>query len=192
MFDDRRDLALMDRVKSGDASAFEEIFDSYKGPIAKFLYHLCWDSERAQDLLQEVFLRLWKSAGDFEGRGKFSTYLFQIARNLWVSEKEKESRRIRTVPIGEDDGGSCPESCIEDESGRPADAALDFELAGKIREAVASLDARKQMIFVLGEFEDMKYSDIAEILDIPVGTVKSRMASAERELRFKLGRYLSI
>ncbi len=190
MFDNRRDVELMRRIGDGEVGAFEELFGLYKNHMSRFFYHLCWDAERTQDFVQEVFLRLWRSAAAFEGRSRFSTYLFQIAKNLWISEKTRDDRRVRPLPLPEDED-SRDGAGIPDKSPGPRGAALVKELGERIRSAVASLDERKQVVFVLSEFQGLKYQDIADILEIPVGTVKSRMASAERELRARLKGYVT-
>jgi RNA polymerase sigma-70 factor (ECF subfamily) len=188
MFNDRKDVERMAKIRDGDKAAFEELFLDYKDSIARFFYHLCFDHSRTQDLVQEVFLRIWRSAGGFRGTGKFSTYLYQIAKNLWINERAKDARRIRALPQDPDREDGTPD--IPDSIGTPLEQALDRETAGAVRRAVGSLDEKKQVVFVLSEFQDFKYAQIADILGIPVGTVKSRMAAAERQLREKLKRYL--
>jgi RNA polymerase sigma-70 factor (ECF subfamily) len=189
MFDNRRDVELMRRIKEGDVDAFEELFNLYRNPIAKFFYHLCWDYQKTQDYLQEVFLRVWKGAPNFRATGKFSTYLFQIAKNFWLNEVARESRRIKPVSLTPSHEDAGPGEDIEDRRAGPVEHLLHGELEEKVREAVASLDDKKKVVFVLSEYQDMKYADIAEILEIPEGTVKSRMTAAERLLREKLDRY---
>jgi RNA polymerase sigma-70 factor (ECF subfamily) len=189
MFDPERDAALMARVQNGDRTAFEEIYLLYGGAIAKFLYHLTWDRQAAEDGVQEVFLRLWRSAHHWKPTGKFSTYLFQIAKNFWINERAKQSRRIRPLPLRQEGADEEPGQIAEDPSPGPERNALRRELAFEIRNAVSQLPEKLRLTFVMSEYQGMKYAQIAEILDIPIGTVKSRMSAAEKTLREKLKKY---
>ena len=189
MFDPARDAALMARVKGGDAAAFAELFDAYAPVLARFLYHLTWDREKAADGVQEVFLRLWRGARLWNDTGKFSTYLFQIAKNHWINEHAKESRRVRPLPapgVSEAD----PAASVPDPRPGPDGEAERRETGEAVREAVAALPEKLHIAFVLGEYQGLKYAEIAEVLEIPVGTVKSRMAAAEKHLRQTLKRLL--
>ncbi len=187
MFDPERDAALMNRVKNGDRVAFEELYALYAKPIATFLHHLSWDGETVADGVQEVFLRLWRGARNWRPTGKFSTYLFQIAKNWWLNERAKRSRRVRTIRMDlPEDGeeGSPPSS--EDPAAGPAALAAQRELGDRIRKAVSALPEKLQVTFVLSEYQHLSYAEIADVLSIPVGTVKSRMSAAEKTLRRKL------
>lgn len=192
MFDPVRDAALMARVRDGDAAAFEELFDRYAQAVGKFLYHLTWDREKAADGVQEVFLRLWRGARNWNDTGKFSTYLFQIAKNHWINELAKESRRIRPVqtPSSPDDTDSSPMGNVPDTRPGPDGEVESREAREAVRDAVADLPDKLRVTFILGEFEGLKYAEVADVLDIPVGTVKSRMAAAEKQLRKALKRRL--
>jgi len=191
MFDPERDAVLMARVQDGDRSAFEEIYHLYGGAIAKFFFHLTWNRQTAEDGVQEVFLRLWRSAHHWKPTGKFSTYLFQIAKNYWINERAKQSRRVRPVPLRTEFDEEEPGRVAPDPDPGPESAALQRELAGEIRRAVSSLPEKLRITFVLSEYQGLKYADISEVLDIPVGTVKSRMFAAEKALREKLRKYSS-
>jgi RNA polymerase sigma-70 factor (ECF subfamily) len=191
MFEPEREAALMARVKEGDRSAFETLYEEYAGAIAKFFFHLTWDRQAVEDGVQEVFLRLWRGARLWRPTGKFSTYLFQIAKNYWINERAKQSRRIRPVPLrSEGEGGDEGVGALAHDPGPgPEGRALQRELADEIRDAVSTLPEKLQLTFVLSEYQGLKYQEVAEILDIPVGTVKSRMSAAEKTLRRKLKKY---
>jgi RNA polymerase sigma-70 factor (ECF subfamily) len=191
MFDPERDAKLMTRVTQGDRDAFEELYDLYGGAIARFFYHLTWNRQVVEDGVQEVFLRLWRGARNWRPTGKFSTYLFQIAKNYWINEWAKQSRRIRPITLREDeeDPGSGLDGLVADTGGGPEREALRREMAADIRRAVSCLSEKLRLTFILSEYQGLKYAEVAEILGIPLGTVKSRMSSAEKELRRMLKKY---
>jgi RNA polymerase sigma-70 factor (ECF subfamily) len=182
-FDDLTDRVLLGRAAQKDATAFEELYRRYCGPVGAFLYRMCWDRHVAEDCLQEAFMRLWRSAGDFRGRSAVGTYVFQIAKNVWLNVRDKRSRHAGpSAPAGEEaeSGGSqAPHEALE------AD-----ELRARVREAIDRLDEPHRMVFVLAHYEGLRYREIAEILEVPLGTVKSRMAASERKLRETLAPYL--
>lgn len=184
MFDPERDAMLMERVKNGDKAAFAEIFDLYAKAVGKFLFNLTRDRQSAEDGVQEVFLRLWRSAARYDPSGKFSTYLFQIAKNWGLSEIDRSRRKGGKPP--DDPRSDDPERSPADLSPGPDGAALAREDAERVRDAIASLSDKLRATFVLAVLEGVPYKDVAAMLDVPVGTVKSRVAAAEKALREKL------
>lgn len=168
-----REEELMRRIGQGDAEAFERLYELYKRPIANLLYRLCFDRALVDDLMQEVFLRVWRGAGSFRGQSRVSTFIFQVAYNVYINE----SRR-RREKLGED---------LSRETVRqPADDLIRDELQAKVRQAVQELPEHERAALMLSEYNGLKYQEIAEVLDIPVGTVKSRIFSALQRLRERL------
>lgn len=187
-----RDKELMLRVKGGDMAAFEALYARYSRPLLNFFYRLVWDRDFAEDLMQETFLRLWKGSRNYRPSGKFTTYLFQIAKNHWLNEREKRRRRIAPVSLeaGADESSNGLRDAVEAGERGPMAETLNKELGEAIARAVSTLSEKLRMVFVLGQLDGMKYADIAEILGIPVGTVKSRMSNAEKAIRVRLATYL--
>jgi RNA polymerase sigma-70 factor (ECF subfamily) len=185
------DRELMTRVRGGDMAAFEALYARYSRPLVNFFYRLVWDRAAAEDLMQETFLRLWNGRKRYKPTGKFTTYLFQIAKNHWLNERDKKMRRISPVSLdaGAPDTSGLKETVSNGERG-PVGEALSRELGEAIAKAVSTLSDKLRLVFVLGQLEGMRYADIAEILGIPVGTVKSRMSNAEKVLRGRLTPYL--
>jgi RNA polymerase sigma-70 factor (ECF subfamily) len=177
----------------GDAAAFAALYDRWSGPVLRFLWHLGYDRDGAEDLLQETFLRVWRAAPRYEVRARFSTYLFQVARNLWINEREKVRRRPPRVSLdapveGAEGGDGDPLAArLPGDGPTPAEDAASRESGRLLRAAVDALPEKLRDVFVLGGFEERPYAEVAEVLGIPEGTVKSRMWSAVREVRRRLG-----
>ena len=179
------------RARAGDADAFSELYDHWSGPILRYFYHQCHDRDAAEDFMQETFLRIWRAAPRYEVRARFSTFLFQVAKNLWINERAKVLRRPLKVsldaPRGDGEDGSTRGDGIDAGVPLPPEEAVRAETGRRIREAVEGLSEKLREVFVLAGFQEMAYREVAEILDIPEGTVKSRMWAAVRQLRGALG-----
>jgi len=191
MFDHERDVALALRMARGDESAFEALYGLYGRVLKSYFYRFCYDEAEAEDLVHETFLRLWRARERYQPIGKFSTYLFQIGKNLWLNRRERKMNNPVKASI-EALGGSAG---LEVSGGSSSDEAPGAsiereELIGELRQAISTLPEKHRDVLVLGRIEGLRYADIAVILDIPVGTVKSRMASAEAKLREKLSRFI--
>ena len=178
------DIELMERVKDADFTAFDELYNRYSNRIKKFLFSLTWDEDTAQDYLQEVFYRLYKNRVRYEPTGKFSTYIFQIAKNYYLTQRRKVAKKSEVSLSAEDGNGFRLFDNIR------ANARIEPEIhliekyhRWRIRKAIGSLPDRLKLVFVMSHFEDMKYSEIAEVLGIPIGTVKSRMFTATNMLK---------
>ena len=176
----------------GDADAFAALYDRWSGPILRWFWHACYDRDAAEDLMQETFLRVWRAAPRYEVRAKFSTFLFQVAKNLWINERAKVLRRPLKVsldapgPAGEDGEGLSLGARLPGDDPSPADETVRAETGRRIRAAVDSLSDKLREVFILAAFQELPYQEIGAILGIPEGTVKSRMWAAVRALRERL------
>jgi RNA polymerase sigma-70 factor (ECF subfamily) len=168
-----RETELMLAVRGGSDQAFRELYEAYQKPLANFLYRMCWNRALVDDLVQEVFLRVWRSREQYEPTAKVSTYLFRIASNLWINYAEKK----RESNLGDADraGGGPPEESLE-----------RTELQQAVKRAVDALPEGDRLCLVLSEYNGLKYAEISEVLGIPVGTVKSRVFSAVQRLKVAL------
>ena len=164
---------LMLRVKGGDRTAFEELFHLYQKPLANHLFRLSSNRALSEDLIQEVFLRIWKAAPRYEPTAKVSTYIFRIAHNLFLNEVAQ--RRERTIKTLEAEVHSDPGSDMNRR-----------EIQSAVLKAIADLPEGERECLLLSEYNGFKYAEISEILGIPVGTVKSRMFSATQRLKESL------
>jgi RNA polymerase sigma-70 factor (ECF subfamily) len=157
-------------VKGGDRAAFEEIFHLYQKPLTNYLYRLSGNRARAEDLLQDAFLRLWKAAPGYEPSAKVSTYVFRIAHNLFLNDAAR--RREKALESMDAETRSDPSSDLNRR-----------EVVSQVQRAVESLPDGEREVLLLSEYNGFKYAEISEILGIPVGTVKSRMFSAVQRLK---------
>ena len=177
---------------AGDPGAFAELYDRWSGPILRYFWHLSYDRAGAEDLMQETFLRVFRAAPRYEVRARFSTYLFQVAKNLWINERAKVLRRPLRVSLdaprdgGEEGEGATLAERLAGDDPAPHEEASRAETGRRIRAAVDGLSGKLREVFVLAAFQEMPYREIGEVLGIPEGTVKSRMWSAVRQLRAKL------
>jgi RNA polymerase sigma-70 factor (ECF subfamily) len=188
MSDPKHDVELMRRVKTGDRGAFQELYQAHSGPVFNFLLRMGWDRVAAEDCLQEVFIAVWKAAKTWEPTAQVNTWIFKIARNIWINEGRRARRRPALFSgVEGDDEAPAPE--FEDKGIGPDEAALGVEAREAVRRAVDRLPEHERAVVLLSEFEGLKYAEIGEILDIPVGTVKSRMSSASERLRAMLRKY---
>ena len=162
-----------------DASAFEELFHRYERRLFAFFYRLVLNAEEARDCTQETFVRLWKGRTRYVPKGKFSTYLFQIAKNHFLHQRQKQKARIDLQPVdGSDDSLEAPAS-----SSSGYAEAVAKETRSAINEAVARIPEAHRLVYVLSEEQRMSYKEIADTLGCPVGTVSSRKVEAIKKLR---------
>lgn len=185
------DADLLLAAGRGDSAAFETLYGRFAKPIFNFFYRMCWDPIVAEDCAQEVFMRVWKAAPTWRPEAKVSTYLFAISQNYWLNERAKASHRpvpFSTLGPADPEAGSA-EGPVPAVSKMPApgDRLAGAEVTEAVRQAIDSLPEKEKIVVILGEIQGMKYREIAEVLGIPVGTVKSRMSEATRRLRIALG-----
>jgi RNA polymerase sigma-70 factor (ECF subfamily) len=181
----------MRRVGAGDPDAFAALYDRWGRRVMSFLAHLSGDVSTAEDWTQEVFVKVWKAAPRYDPptpEAKFSTWLFQVAKHhAWNAAPR--ARRERAVPaVPAPDAADAPTTAAP---AADADrAAASAELSAAIRDALADLSDTLRATFVLVRLEGLSYADAAQVLEVPEGTVKSRMAAAEKALRPRLSRWL--
>jgi len=171
----------MNLAMNDDARAFEELFHRYKRRLFGFFYGLVLNSEEARDCVQETFLRLWQRRAQFAHKGRFSAYLFQIAKNHFLdkSRSRKSHTELQCVSGGEPDESLHRVSLS---SGGYSEAVVN-EIRGVVSDAMARLPEMQRLVYVLSEEQAMSYKEIADILECPVGTVSSRKVEAVKKLR---------
>lgn len=185
------DAELMLRFGAGDDEAFRTLVQRHEGALLQFFHRRCFDRALAEDLAQETFLRIIRHRGSWRPDAKFTTYLYRIAENLWIDRWRSRKAQPRETSLedgipgsGSDgDDGLTLGSASAAPGSSPAELSADRELAAKIRRAVERLPEEQRAVFTMAEVKGMKYQDIAEVLEVPVGTVKSRMHAATTKLR---------
>ena len=177
------DAGLMDRVRSGDRDAFSDLVDRHKDAVVNYLTRLTGNRDQAEDLAQETFLRLFRSAGGYTEQGLLRAYLFRIATNLVRSAERREKRLRLLMPFL---GGGHPSRYSEPTA---PSGLLRQELHREVSSAVAQLPLRYRVPLVLHEIEGWSYADIARELGCREGTVKSRIHRGRQHLKERLAPY---
>jgi len=187
--DDADDVRLMRLVGRGETNAFEELIEKHQALVAGTVARMLGSNSDVEDIAQQVFIRLWKSARRYVPRAKFTTWLLKITRNLVFNEMRRTKRRAH-VRLQSEPGAEDPP--VKDEMNLAPDASLlETELQRTIEEAILQLPETQRMALVLRRYEQLSYEQIAEVLDLSVPAVKSVLFRARSELRSKLSKYLT-
>lgn len=187
------DIRLMLRVRADEPGAFEELVEQYQNRLVAVLHHLLGNPEEAEDLAQEVFLRVYRSRARYRPRAKFSTWLFTIANNLALNALRTRQRKPVVTLDVHDSGPLGPrpaEQLVRDRNHQPMQHMQQQELAAIIRQALDGLNERQRVAVVLNKFEDMNYAEIAEVMGLSVKAVKSLLSRARMNLRHALQEYI--
>lgn len=180
-----RDWELARRAQEGDMGAFTELVQLYKDRLFNFIFRMVHSREEAEDLLQEVFLRVYKSLATYSPQYQFSTWIYRIAQNLCIDHLRR--RRLPSfsvdAPVGEDDDLVME---VPDESMSPEALFESADLRHEVEEAIASLPPRYRSVIILRHIQGLTYEEISRITDLPVNTVKTHIFRARRILRERL------
>lgn len=179
---------LVERARQGDRAAFGQLVDEYKDKIYNYVARMLNDPYEAEDVTQEAFLRAYKSLPRFRGASSFHTWLYRIASNLAIDVVRKRKRQEPTFsldePLESDDGEY--ERELPDETGGPEERTSTRETRVAVRRAIMDLPEKLRDVMILYELQGETYEDIAGILDVPLGTVKSRLFNARNRLKESL------
>jgi RNA polymerase sigma-70 factor (ECF subfamily) len=186
------DAALMLRVKQGDTAAFTELVEKYKQPVINLAYRTLRDLTEAEDLAQNVFVQVHKSAARYKSTAKFSTWLFTIARNLCLNEIRRRSRHpAESLDAPRSEQEDQPLQQFEDKAtASPPESVLQGELAQQIDSALADLPENQRSAILLCRQEELSYEEIAEVLGCSLSATKSLIHRGRETLKERLKAYL--
>lgn len=171
---DLPEAELIARCKGGDQQAFRELVDQYKDLVFAIVSRSTVDRSRVEDLAQEVFLKIHRGLPYFRGEAKLTTWIFRIVLNLLSQESQKRTA-AREVPLDPDVPSHQPRT--DDR------AARDLELRDRLEKAMARLPPNYRLLIAGHYLQDVKYEDLADALDMPLGTVKTHLHRAKQQLR---------
>jgi len=187
------DEDLMERFRDGDAAAFERLLERHQRGVYNFAFRFINNTELANDLLQETFLRVIKGAPGYSRKARFTTWMYTIARNQCIDTLRK-ARYRRTASLDQPAPGGDGEgpSLMDRIPGRSDDAherTDSAEIGIRIQEAIAQLSVEQREVFVMREFRQLQFKEIAAIVGVSENTIKSRMRYALENLRLALADY---
>jgi RNA polymerase sigma-70 factor (ECF subfamily) len=180
------DPRLIAECLQGETAAFGALVRRYQDRLYNTVYRLIDNAEDAQDVVQEAFLHAYQALDSFKGDSLFFTWLYRIAVNTAISHKRK--RRIVLSFHGSHNGDSGLEPLDNSEATRPGHALEQAEQERRIQKALNQLSPEHRAVLVLKDMEGQRYEDMAEILQVPIGTIRSRLHRARTELRGLLQR----
>jgi RNA polymerase sigma-70 factor (ECF subfamily) len=187
------DIRLMVQVRSDLTGAFETLLDRYQNRLVGILFHLVGNREEAEDLCQEVFLRIYKARKGYRPKAKFSTWLFTIANNLALNHLRSKGRNP-SIPVGGSRANSEAVASVMHQlagrEGTPSAEMRQAELADVVRDALAILNEDQKLAVLLNKFEEMSYAEIADVMSRSPAAVKSLLARARNQLREQLEPYV--
>ncbi len=187
--EENEDAQLMQLVGRGDMGAFEKLVERHQSLVAGTVARMLGSNSDVEDIAQQVFIRVWKSASRYTPRAKFTTWLLKITRNLVFNELRR-SKRHTHVPLQPE--ASVDPRPLKDESGLAPDASLlELELQRTIEHAIMKLPEAQRMALILRRYEELSYEEIGEVLGLSVPAVKSVLFRARTELRARLSKYLT-
>jgi len=171
---DSMETQLIVAAQAGDSSAFEQLVKRYSRRIYRLAYSFLHNGDDAADVVQEVFLRAFRNIARFDTTKTFYPWLHRITRNLCINKRNLKANREGTLPVED----LLPASGID-----PLAITLQNEEVETLKRAIDELPDMHREILLLKHFQECSYAEIAEILDIPIGTVMSRLYNARRKLR---------
>jgi RNA polymerase sigma-70 factor, ECF subfamily len=186
------DAEVMLRVKAGDQSAFDYLVQKYRRPLVSFMYRMARNTAAAEDLAQEVFLRVYRSRQTYEASAKFTTWLYRIATNLAVNHA-RDTRHERpevTVSLDEPDEETGTTLDVADGTITAEEALLRRERMAAIRSKVEALPERQKLAVIMHKYQQMDYKQIADVLKLSESATKSLLFRAYQTLREQLKEFL--
>lgn len=181
------DEPLMEAVSKGDERAFEIIMNRYKNPITNYIHRIIRERERARDLAQETFLKVFRFAPRYRPGASFSTWLYRIATNVSIEELRRKKRRsTRFIEFGRAESQELAMSNAPETGPGPGKRLLREEIGAKVRIALHSLPQKYRFPVVLRDIQGLSYQEVAQVTRLPLNTVKTRLNRGRLLLKEKL------
>ncbi|MFK7740955.1 MAG: RNA polymerase sigma factor [Planctomycetota bacterium] len=182
------EVDLLAKYQEGDRQAFRQLVDSYRERMLQFFFRLCWDRDRAEDLTQELFLKLMLGSKRYRPQGRMTTFVYRVATNLWIDHYRQQRPRPRMYSYDQvthtyGDGQDMGRREYAGDEPSPHDQLADSEERSAMRAALERLTEPHRLVFELAVYQERPYAEISDLLNIPVGTVKSRMHNAVAALK---------
>lgn len=186
------DADVMLRVKAGDESAFQYLVGKYRRPMVNYMYRMAHNAAAAEDLAQEVFLRVYRSRESYQATAKFTTWLYRIATNLAVNHARdtRHERPEQMVSLDEPDESTGLSMDVADSSLTVEETILRRERMAAIRQRVQALPERQRMAIIMHKYQHMDYRQIGEVLKLSESATKSLLFRAYETLRGQLKEFL--
>lgn len=190
------DEDLVRRFASGDRSAFNELVRRYQSRVYSLCFRWLRDPAKAEEVAQDVFIALYKNLAEFRGESKLSTWIFRVATNhcknrlVYGNRRREDRHESIDAPVGGDEDGPVKQYAVDAPG---PDASINRAEASKLLQAALdALDEDQREIVLLRDVDDLSYEEIAELLQLPKGTVKSRLHRARAELARRLSRRVGL
>ncbi len=178
---DSTDADLMAHLAAGNTAAMDLLYERYNRPVYSFAYRMLGDREHAEELLQEVFLRAWRRCSRFsDTRGSLISWLLSITHNMAIDELRKQQRRPRKAESAEPDSLL---GALQDTAEPVESQAILADRQHMVRSALTALPENQRLVLEMGYFDGLTQREISEKLDVPLGTIKTRMRLALRKLQ---------
>ena len=186
------DAILVERALDNDLAAFEQLVARYQNKITAFAARMLNDRDEAEDVAQEAFIKAYRSLEGFRGASSFSTWLYRIVTNLCIDRARARKRRPQQAysldePFDRDEKGGRE---LPDFSSEPGKEVERDELRQQVRTTVAEMPEKLRQVLIMCDIQGMPYEQIAQVLDCPIGTVKSRLFHARADLARRLKPYM--
>ncbi len=195
----QEDRQLIDRARKGDERAFSALVGQYEDLVFRFAFHVCRDEEKAAETLQDTFINVFRKLKQFDGKSKFTTWLYRIVANNCLMKRRKRKIDLASLPIDQPEGFR--DDPLRDEHGNaiqtipawketPLDEVMGGELGETLDRAIQRLPMEYRIVFVLRDIEEKSANETAKILHLSVPAVKSRLRRARMFLREQLHGYM--
>jgi len=189
-----QEALFVSRLKANEDAAYDELVRTYSAPIYHVAYRMTGDAAEASDAVQDIFLKIFRNIGGFKGEAALKTWIFKIAFSEILNRLRwwKRRHRYATLSLDESPNGNTPGDGVADAGPTPEEVLQAKEREDAIQQALRRLSHEHRSIIVLRDIEGFSYTEIADVLGISMGTVKSRLARARADLKKSLMRYLSV